>query len=265
MLALTLTALSTFAAGPPHEVELFGKEAWYKEAKGDVQNFTGVLKKSERGKGVVGFGRFNPFRLEMDGGKVREVYVGAQGKLLDPYVNKKITLIGKPVDMEVEGRMHLEIWAASLIVLKDDKKDAGKGDEPKIHAKSAMRVASGPVVIKSAEQLAKLQNTDADKASASLVKTLKVEAIDWKKQMVIVIAGGTQRTGGYSVEVKSLEVKDGKLIVNWKLNTPAPGAIVTQALTNPALTILVDRFEGDVVFEPKSPPAGGGKKLGGQQ
>jgi hypothetical protein len=104
---------------------------------------------------------------------------------------------------------------------------------------------------------------DADKATVAAAKMLKVDAIDWTKQMLIVISGGTQRTGGYSVEAKSLEVKDGKLVVNWKLNTPAKDAIVIQVLTNPALTILVDRFDGDVIFEPKSPPAGAGKKLGG--
>ena len=266
MLTLTLTvAMLGVGQGPPPEVELFAKEGWYKETKGEVQNFVGVLKKAERGKNVVGFGRYNPFRLEMDGGKVREVYVGGNPKILDPYVGKKVTLVGKAVDMEVEGKMHHEIWPASLIVLKGDKKEAGKEGEPKVLAKTAMRVGTTSSVIKSAEELGKLQKTEADKASADLAKALKVESIDWKKQMVIVISGGQRPTGGYSVEVKSLEVKDGKLIVNWKLNSPAPGSIVTQALTHPALTILVDRIDGDVVFEPKAPPAGGGKKLGGGQ
>ncbi|MBI2809109.1 MAG: protease complex subunit PrcB family protein [Planctomycetes bacterium] len=133
-------------------------------------------------------------------------------------------------------------------------------DAPKIHARTPARIAQGAVVIRTAAQLAKLRGADADKASADVARLLKVQSIDWKKQMLIVIAGGVQRTGGYSVEAKSLEVKAGKLIVHWKLKTPAPGAFVTQALTNPALTILVDRFEGDVVFDPKAPPAGKGKK-----
>src|SRR5947208_16116121 len=84
-------------------------------------------------------------------------------------------------------------------------------DAPKIIAKTPARVTTTSTIIKSAEQLGKLQSTEADKASAALAKALKVESIDWKKQMVIVISGGQQRTGGYSVEVKSLEVKDGKL------------------------------------------------------
>jgi hypothetical protein len=90
-----------------------------------------------------------------------------------------------------------------------------------------------------------------------LAKKLKVESIDWKKHMVVVVSGGRQPTGGYSVEVKDLEIKDGKLIVHWKLNAPAPGSFVTQVITTPTLTILVDRFEGDVVFDP---PAPAGKK-----
>ena len=143
----------------------------------------------------------------------------------------------------------------SLTVLAGDKKDAGKSNELKIHAKTPARIATNSMVIRGSEQLAKLRNTDANRASAELAKVLKVESIDWKKQMVVVISGGQQRTGGYSVEVKSLEAKDGKLIVRWKLNTPGPGSIVTQAITYPTLTILVDRFEGDVVFDP-APPAG---------
>jgi hypothetical protein len=263
MLSLTLTlSLFAVAQATAADFDIFAKEGFYKEVKAPEQTFVGVLRKADRGKDVVGFGRFNPFKLEMEGNKTREVYMGGKLKMLDPYVGKKVKIVGKPVDMEVEGRMHHEIWPASLEVLPQDKKEGGKVSELKIRAKTPARLAQGPVVIKSAEQLGKLQNMDADKASAAAAKMLKVDAIDWTKQMLIVISGGTQRTGGYSVEAKSLEVKDGKLIVNWKLNTPGPGSIVTQALTNPALTILVDRFEGDVIFEPKSPPPGAGKKLG---
>lgn len=263
MLALSLTALALIAGqADGTRVELFAKEGFYKNQKGAEQEFVGVLRKADRGKNVIGFGRYNPFRLEMDAKKVREVYVGGKLKLLDPYVGKKIKIVGKAVDMEVEGRMHHEIWGAYLVVLAGDKdkKEGGKTTELKIHAKTPARIAQGPAVIKSAEQLGKIQNTDPDKATASLAKMLKVDSIDWKKQMVIVISGGTQRTGGYSVEAKSLEVKGDKLIVHWKLNTPAPGSFVTQAFTNPAQTILVDRFEGPVEYNPLSPPAGGIKK-----
>jgi len=260
MQSLAISTVLFLAALPaqqnPTSVKLFAEEPWYKSMKGEPAMFEGVLKKTERAKNVVGFGRFNPFRLEMADGKVREVYVGGKPNLLDPYVGKKVKIVGKAVDMEVEGRMHREIWPASLTV-----DEGNAGSEIKIHAKTTARIVPGMAFFKNAEELGKAQKMDPDKASASLAKQFKVEKIDWDKQMVVVISGGTQRTGGYSVEVKSLKKTGDDLMVEWKLNTPGPGAIVIQVLTNPTLTILIDRVKGKVEFDPKTPPAGG-KKLG---
>ena len=135
-----------------------------------------------------------------------------------------------------------------------DKKETPKAAEPKIYARTSIGIIQKSVVVKSSQQLSfySPSNAPAGGDEAALARVLKVESIDWKKQMVIFISGGTQRTGGYSVETKSLEIKDGKLIVHWKLNTPK--GIVTQALTHPTQALLVDRFEGDVVFDP-TPPA----------
>src|SRR5262245_57422136 len=44
-------------------------------------------------------------------------------------------------------------------------------------------------------------------ATATLAEQLKVKDIDWKKQMLIVVTAGTQRSGGYRVEVTGLKVK----------------------------------------------------------
>jgi hypothetical protein len=152
MIAFTLTALSLIVAFPdPPQVELFAKEGWYKDAKAPEQEFAGVLRKTERAKGVVGFGRFNPFRLEMEGDKVREVYVSGNLKILDPYVGKRIKLIGKAIDTKIVGRMHHEIWAASLSVLVGDKKEGRKGDELKIHAKTPAGIAANSMPIRSSE------------------------------------------------------------------------------------------------------------------
>ena len=92
--------------------ELFGKEAWYKEQAGKEQDFVGVLKKSDR-KGGIGFGRFNPYSLEMEKDK-REVYVGGKPDILKPYVGLRVKITGKAVDLEVEGSNHREIWPARL-------------------------------------------------------------------------------------------------------------------------------------------------------
>ncbi|HYT93589.1 MAG TPA: hypothetical protein VEL76_33025, partial [Gemmataceae bacterium] len=75
MFALVMTVLTGLPAGeaaarqkesPPAKKELFANEGWYKSQKGEEQAFVGVLQKIDRGKGVAGFGRFNPYRLVMN-------------------------------------------------------------------------------------------------------------------------------------------------------------------------------------------------------
>jgi hypothetical protein len=136
-----------------------------------------------------------------------------------------------------------------------DKNDSNKTTVPKIHARCTFAVYLKSLVIKSVEQLSLVtpSNGNGAQITADLAYRFKVDAIDWKKHMVIVIYGGEQPTGGNRVELKSLDVKDGRLTVHWKLNRPAPDAIVTQTRTYPTLVLLVDRFEGDVAFDPAPP------------
>ncbi len=128
MLALLSAAPSAAepAKEPPAKLELFAKEDWYTGQKGKEEDFVGVLLFKDRGKGVVGFGRFNPYTLEMgeEGKKnVREVYIGGKPELLKAYIGKRVKLTGKAVDMEVEGRDHREIWPARLEVVTVEKKE----------------------------------------------------------------------------------------------------------------------------------------------
>ena len=125
---------------PPAKKELFAKEGWYKDQKGKEQDFVGVLRYLK--PGGIGFGRFNPYRLEMEakGRKdVREVYVGAKPELLKPYVGRKVKITGKPVEMEVEGRMHREVWPARIELVKP------KGGEPEEKPKGKTERFAGPV------------------------------------------------------------------------------------------------------------------------
>lgn len=420
---LTAAGTDTAAPEPPGRRELFAREGWYRGQAGKEQVFAGVLQRAERGKGVAGFGRFNPYRLVMAGKKVREVYVGGRSELLEPYVGKRVRITGKAVDMEVEGRMHHEIWPARLeiaaaeeeseeccgeeetakelkvfaraaweferadpdgpkegktLVLRSaaelvaatpfrerdaaqevvekqatahltralkvggidwakqmlvvvtaglkptggyrveisavraadktatvrwavqpprgaaadvlthpgqvalverfdgkvafvqagpdkakEKKEGAGGKQVKVHARSPARLLpglKGHVVLGGLKDLAKATGKPPEQAAALLAASLKVGEIDWDRQMVLIISGGVQRTGGYAVELQDIDVKDGALTVRWKLKTPAPGDIVTQALTHPALTLLVDRFDGPVRFEPPAPPGAEGLK-----
>lgn len=147
--------------------------------------------------------------------------------------------------------MGMLAWTTTLALLLAASEQAS--ETPKIHARAAYKIGQTSKVLRSAEELGTLTNTGADRATAQLARAFKVDSIDWKKQMVIVISGGSRPTGGYSVDAQKLEVKDNKLIVHWKLNSPAPGSFVTQAFTHPMQAILVDRREGAVEFHPPPP------------
>jgi hypothetical protein len=114
-------------------------------------------------------------------------------------------------------------------------------------------------VIRSAEELARALGVPAkdardkrirDAATTDAAKLLKVKDIDWSKQMLVVVAVGTRPTGGYRVEITSLRGKDKTLTVRWKLHSPAAGAITTQVITHPSQMVLVERWPGDVRFDP---------------
>ncbi|MCE9531203.1 MAG: hypothetical protein K8T89_08790 [Planctomycetes bacterium] len=123
------------AADPAPKKELFAKEDWYTGQKGAEKEFTGVLKYNPPPKGTVGFGRVNPYRLVFnnDPKEFREVYVGGKDELLKEYADKRVKFVGKAVDMNVEGRAHLEIWPARVELLppgapKKDEKPPVKVD-----------------------------------------------------------------------------------------------------------------------------------------
>lgn len=247
------------------KVRIFAAEEFYKNQPGAEKEWVGVLKKIDRGDDVVGIGRFNPFWLDM-GKDRREVYAGSQGKLLEPYVGRKVRLHGKAVELEVVGRVHREIWTGWLIVLGDAKgtgvgKPAGKVE---ILAQAPWRFGSTDpdarqkptrLVIRSAADLVThtpYRDRDAlsqfveAMATADIAKQLKVKSIDWKKQMLIVVTAGTRPTGGWSVRIQGAAVADGKLEVSSSIAPPK--GFATQAFTHPGTMILVERFEGPVVF-----------------
>jgi hypothetical protein len=274
---------------PPAKLDLFEKEDWYKDQKGDVKDFVGVVSKVEQ-KGGVGFGRFNPYKFEykttkvltktvkVDGKDVvqettvtetvlREIYVGGKAGILDAYIGKKVKLTGKEVHMEVEGTAHREIWPARLEVVKPAADDDAccVDDELKIIAKARWpHVSSAPksdkegkqFVIKNAADLAaNSPNKDLDankevvekKATEEIAKLLKVDSIDWKKQMLVVVTGGVKSSGGWKIDVVSVTKGDKGCTVAWLLEPPKDFA--TAAFTHPSMMALVERCDGEAKFE----------------
>ncbi len=63
--------------------------------------------------------------------------------------------------------------------------------------------------------------------------------IDPVREMAIVVFLGERRTGGYTVEITAVESSAEGLIVTPRESAPPPGAMVTQALTQPWALALV--------------------------
>lgn len=278
VLPLLLADDPTKKEEPAAKKELFANEQWYKEQEGKERDFVGVLEKS-KDAGKIGFGRNNPYRLKMKGDE-REVYIGGKPQILAEYVGKTLKITGKAVDIGVEGKNHREIWPARLEVVPEKKSERGqleawlnqalvledptKEGELKIQARGFWRASARPggaaqqLVIRGAAEAAKAVGLPGDgkgqeQASDQIAKAVKLDKIDWDKQMVIVATAGAKPTGGYRVEILSVKSKEKDIVVKWKLHSPKPDDFVTQAFTHPAEAVVVEKKEGKVVFDPLAP------------
>jgi PrcB C-terminal len=81
------------------------------------------------------------------------------------------------------------------------------------------------------------------KHGVSAGATEKIPSVDFAKEMVIVATLGTQRTGGYSIEVVGVEARGKTLRISIKKSAPPPGAITIQALTAPFHFVAVPRSD----------------------
>ena len=58
--------------------------------------------------------------------------------------------------------------------------------------------------------------------------------------LFLMVSGGQRNSGGYSVEIKSAEMRAGTLYVSAILHSPQPGQMVTQAITYPKAYARLD-------------------------
>jgi hypothetical protein len=109
------------------------------------------------------------------------------------------------------------------------------------------------LIIRSEEELIKASGLPGDgrtrmQLADFLQKAFKLDKVDYDKQMLVVITGGTQPSGGFRLEAQKV-VADGKtLTIHWKLH--APKDVATAVITHPATLVLVDRSNGEIRFEP---------------
>jgi len=72
--------------------------------------------------------------------------------------------------------------------------------------------------------------------------------IDFDREMVVGIFLGEKRTGGYEVEIVREERSDYALYFYYWEKIPPPGAMVTQALTQPFHLVKIAKYENPQIF-----------------
>jgi hypothetical protein len=73
-------------------------------------------------------------------------------------------------------------------------------------------------------------------------------AVDFRREMVLVVATGTRPTGGWSIAVERATLAAGALHVDLVESSPGPTCLVTQMLNHPAAAVAVPRADGPVTF-----------------
>ena len=76
----------------------------------------------------------------------------------------------------------------------------------------------------------------------------KLPEIDFTKEMVVCVAAGRQRTGGYSVEIVKVQSHEGVIQIFTKRTAPRKGSIVTLALSAPFHFVALPRSDLKVEF-----------------
>jgi hypothetical protein len=83
-------------------------------------------------------------------------------------------------------------------------------------------------------------STDANPTLAPIV--------DFDREMIVGIFLGEKGTGGYEVEIVRAERRDSSLYFYYREESPHPGAIVTQALTQPFHLVRVGKYDNTQII-----------------
>jgi hypothetical protein len=67
----------------------------------------------------------------------------------------------------------------------------------------------------------------------------KISITDVQKSNFVILNMGEKSSGGYKITVENVEETDKNIIISVKESNPEPGAMVTQALTNPFSVVQI--------------------------
>jgi hypothetical protein len=71
----------------------------------------------------------------------------------------------------------------------------------------------------------------------------KAPPVDFEKEMVVAITMGQQRTGGYRIEITTVEAQPDKLIIAYKRYAPPPDGINLQVITSPFHFVAIPKSD----------------------
>jgi PrcB C-terminal len=72
--------------------------------------------------------------------------------------------------------------------------------------------------------------------------------VDFDREMVVGIFLGEKSTGGYEIEIVRAEQGDSSLYFYYREKSPPPGAMVTQALTQPFHLVRVAKYDNPQII-----------------
>src|SRR5262249_8291353 len=110
---------------------------------------------------------------------------------------------------------------------------------------------TGTLVIRHLKQLTHYKSAPPEQRIIQVATALKVPGIDLEQQMLLLIRTG-KRAVGSTVTIDSTEIKDSRLVVHWRLVGPKVRKLNEKTLC--AGMFLVDRFDGEVAFDPPLAP-----------
>lgn len=70
-----------------------------------------------------------------------------------------------------------------------------------------------------------------------------------ENKIYVVITRGEVPTGGYKIELDSIEEFEDKVVVYLKYSEPDPGLIVIQVISYPILIIELDKTEKEIIIK----------------
>ncbi|MEM6260725.1 MAG: protease complex subunit PrcB family protein [Planctomycetota bacterium] len=71
--------------------------------------------------------------------------------------------------------------------------------------------------------------------------------VDFDTNDLVIVSLGERSTGGFAVNIESIQLSGGELAITGEATTPAEDAAVTQALTYPYSAVLIPNTSAEVV------------------